>query len=191
MNGPHGILLSLVPTLTLVAMIGCSVESEGPSSVEMTKVTLKIVKAAATEYEVQTGIMIDQNDRRWEVPQKRNAPSATPGSAIVDDSIERLVCALLEVEQSKKILQSLARDALRDTDGDGFLEVVDDWGNKLVYDTHVSHSDADKSDDYLPERNGPDPFVVSAGYDQDFGNAKTNPKDRIEDDNLYSFNLGE
>jgi len=77
-------------------------------------------------------------------------------------------------------------DGLEDTDGDGFLEIVDAFGTPLAYADRVTHDDPNTpADDFLPQR--PQPFFVSAGRDRQFG---ATPDAPAAEDNLLSFKRG-
>ena len=115
--------------------------------------------------------------------------------------IERFIWAANQLPQIRDKLPSLG-DSFDDTDGDGFMEVVDPWGNPIAYAMDVSHSDNFTDDDFLPEH--PNPFFASAGADQKWGLPRKESEfastgaweaylasDAYTDsfDNLYSFDL--
>lgn len=127
--------------------------------------------------------------------------------------IERFIWAAYQVPAIRKSLPALGSRVFGDfeldegrTVGDGFLEVIDPWGNPIAYASSVSHSDDDTDDDadddFLPQHSNP--FFASAGADQRWGRPKTRGEfDSDSDyqdyretddykftvDNLYSFDL--
>ncbi len=116
--------------------------------------------------------------------------------------IERFVWAANQIPQIRENLPALG-EAFDDTDGDGFLEVVDPWGNPIAYAWNVTHTPgSNEDDDFLPEYQGV--FFASAGKDQKWGVPKKRgdfPNDAAWQDykgsdeykhtldNLYSFDM--
>ena len=118
--------------------------------------------------------------------------------------IERFIWAANQLPQIRDKLPSLG-SSFDDADNDGFMEVVDPWGNPVAYANDVSHSDKETDDDFLPEH--ANPFFASAGADQKWGLARKQSEfssandwkdwrdfmetDAYKDslDNLYSFDL--
>ena len=87
--------------------------------------------------------------------------------------IERFIWAANQMPAIRNGLPSLGT-GFDDTElvsnvpeGDGFMEVVDPWGNSIAYAQGVSHSDTNTEDDFLPEREFS--FFASAGPDQKWG----------------------
>jgi len=81
--------------------------------------------------------------------------------------MKRFLWAANQMPTIRDGLPSLG-ESFGDIDGDGFIEVVDAWGNPIAYARSVKHNDPSTSDDdFLPERNGP--FFASAGKDQRWG----------------------
>jgi len=128
--------------------------------------------------------------------------------------IERFIWAANQMPTIRKTLPSLGAgfgdielDANRVPVGDGFLEVVDPWGNPIAYASKVSHKvdrlliNNGADDDFLPEHDAP--FFASAGADQRWGRPKkfkdmppgqwdaykASDEYRFTLDNLYSFDL--
>jgi hypothetical protein len=101
--------------------------------------------------------------------------------------IERYVWSLKRMKDGRKLLMNAAQDALKDTDEDGFDELVDAWDNPLTYAVQVNHTDGVAEDDFLPRHKHP--FFASAGADGKWGNAESDPEATVRDDNLYSFSF--
>lgn len=169
----------------------------------------------------------------WEQPKLRNA-SGTTGSVVITADygnveneenpsyssgqdndfymrqanvyIERFIWAANQVPQIRDNLPALG-SAFTDTDNDGFMEVIDPWGNPIAYADSVTHNDdpscpVEQQDNFLPVHNTP--FFASAGKDQKWGlprkrgeftseaawNAYKDTDDyKFSVDNLYSFDL--
>ncbi len=116
--------------------------------------------------------------------------------------MKRFIWVVNQMPVIREGLPSLA-NAFGDFDKDGFLEVVDPWGNPIAYAQSVEHGIAGNSDDdFLPEHDNP--FFASAGKDKLWGRPKTsgefaNPNDwddykktdeyKFSVDNLYSFDI--
>ncbi len=123
--------------------------------------------------------------------------------------IERFLWAANQVPQIRENLPALGA-AFDDTDGDGFMEVLDPWGNPVAYAFSVKHpvpntlagTNNDPEDDFLPVH--ANAFFASAGKDQKWGLPRVRgefPSQAAWDaykgsddykftlDNLYSFDL--
>ena len=82
----------------------------------------------------------------------------------------------------------VAKGWMVDSDGDGFLELVDGWGNKIAYAAYVKRDDDFTDDDFFPSSNRP--LFMSAGPDGKFGSfAPQNQADDAAKDNLRSDQL--
>ncbi len=98
--------------------------------------------------------------------------------------------------------------ALGDFDDDGFLDVIDPWGNPVAFAVRVSHDNElqfvndGNDDDFLPAHDNP--FFASAGKDQRWGRPrvrgefandaafdtyKQTDDYKFSVDNLYSFDI--
>ncbi len=114
--------------------------------------------------------------------------------------IERFIWAANQMPDIRNNLPALG-GAFVDADDDGFMEVIDPWGNPVAYAQKVTHKTSSDTD-FLPAHDAP--FFASAGKDQKWGL----PKNRGEfnsdaaweaymatddykfaQDNLYSFDL--
>lgn len=197
-------------TILLGILINTASESRGP--VELTKVTLKALKAAATEYEVSTNRWINHKDVEtqessakiaWGTAKMQNViipPTAPTNVIIANDSSykggtgERFVWAALQVESSAKIIRSIEKDGLKDNNNNKMYDVLDGWGNPIRYAAYVIKGD-DVWDDDLPRvgtATNSQPFFSSAGADGKWGAfSDTNVPNADATDNLHSFNLGE
>ncbi len=98
---------------------------------------------------------------------------------------ELFVATLWQLKVCRTMLESTGYRSLQDLDQDGFLELVDGWGNPLIYVTKVSHTDDYPWDDFLPEH--PHPFLASSGPDGVFGHMHYLLRQQTASDNLYSF----
>lgn len=134
-------------------------------------------------------------------------------------SIERFVWAVFQMPRTRDLLMaSIGGKYLRDTDDNGFYEIVDPWDKPLFYAAFVDHDDNITFDDFLPQRKSwtttgdyrasPQdiarwqPFFVSAGPSGQFGDEQRDftphdsasndaNRDGVDDraDNLYSHDL--
>lgn len=208
-------LLAVMFIITLMAsiLIGVGSKVRTNAKANQTRVTLANCKAALDEYEVQSqgkrlphvgvGDGIIYMPINWGQPKARNAPNAS-GSAVIDDSIERFVWALLRNATTSKMIAAAADPAsYRDNDEDGFMELTDAFAGrnrtKLLYLAFVDHDDGYTDDDFLPEKSTP--YFASAGPDGEWGNWQDLRKKQTgiagyddtlateAEDNLYSFDL--
>lgn len=120
-------------------------------------------------------------------------------------AVERFVWAVWQLPRARDLLTaSVSAKHLRDTDGNGFPEIIDPWDKPLFYAAFVDHDDNITFDDFLPQRKGwkldepsgydyraaPDdvarwrPFFVSAGPSGRFGDdqADFTPYDAAKND---------
>ncbi len=121
--------------------------------------------------------------------------------------IERFLWAVNQMPVIREKLPTLGT-AFGDADGDGFIDLVDPWGNPIAYAASVSHKveklriNDGKDDDFLPQYTGP--FFASAGKDGMWGRPRTSGEFnstpaweaykgtddyRFSQDNLYSFDI--
>lgn len=88
--------------------------------------------------------------------------------------IERFLWAANQLPVIREKLPTLG-SSFGDADGDGFLDIVDPWGNPVAYANNVKHptpntltsTNYDPEDDFLPAHAGS--FFASAGPDQRWG----------------------
>ncbi len=150
---------------------------------EATKVILRTVIHAATAYEVSTNSTVDHKATPQLFPMNSGKRS---GMAVPDSWNERFVAQMWSHQRARAALERLPATSLVDTEGNGFLEILDAWGTPLIYVHGVSHSDSFTDDDFLPET--PIPTFISAGYDRKFGDVRNAVEERAKD-NLTSSDL--
>jgi hypothetical protein len=168
---PQGRVLAILSVMLVVlgmsafmgfANTGCRLRTN------INRSTIHMAKGLSTEYRAQFGYAINHDPSAlspidWTIPKTMNAPGAV-GSGIPNDSIEKFVWAVWQVEELRDRLQSKAlSDVVVDSDGDGFLELVDGWGNKIEYAAYVNRGDAYTADDHLPAIQTP--IFLSPGAD--------------------------
>jgi prepilin-type N-terminal cleavage/methylation domain-containing protein len=218
------VVVSILAILMIIS-VAAFMNRQGP--VSATRITLAALKGAATEYEVQTGAPphSGRNDP-YNGPVAQNYvgktfvdASGSPGNAVIggstsgaDDvknfSIERFVHQLLINPVGQKMVASLGKDALVDSDGNRFADVVDGWGVKVIYynpaddfnATHSSPQNYPKAAFLPPSRT---PYFASAGPDGKWGDYRQLVRKQKGDslttaqatlakeaeDNIYSFDL--
>ena len=152
------------------------------SPAQATNRVIRVCVYAWDEFEIAGGTLPDHRSSHQSV-WPRNALGAS-GVGTPDDAIERFVCAVLEVEGSRKMILSCGSPFVVDSDGDGFLEVRDGWGRLIQYVAAVSHQDSFTADDFLPERKVG--YFVSFGYDGVPDSVATK-YGKASGDDLYSF----
>jgi type II secretory pathway pseudopilin PulG len=132
-------------------------------------------------------------------------PGASGGSP--DSTIELFIAAAWQTETGERIINGIPDSLLVDENNNGFYEVVDPWGNELVYRPYTPESavgsdhsryredsqtyrnvpfapnDTGDTDYELPAR--PDPFFASAGPDGDW----VAPEQDEDTDDIYSFEV--
>ena len=159
------VVISII-TILLAILINTAVEGKGP--IEQTKVTLRGLQAAITEYEVSTGLKIDH--------ASGPGPTATP--------IGRLLFALWENDKSRQMVIALGKEAVTPGALGAAPTVINDaWGKALEY-----YSGSGTLVVGMPTSNKP--FVGSAGPDGKWGTIPaTNVPDTDAKDNLFSLSL--
>ena len=216
---------SLLELLTVIAIIsilmGILIAAAGKikerSTISRVRSSLAALTNHTIEYEVATSKPVEHLDSmlfEWTASKTRNAPGATGKAVIVGSGqttaeqnanlfVERFVWAAWQNATLRTALPSLGEDMFRDADGDGFLEVVDPWGNSFAYAMFVQHDDGNDTDDFLPQHS--DPFFASAGPDGRWGTPKSTGEmspaqwdsyiqtDQYKEtlDNLYSYDLNQ
>jgi len=192
--------------LTIVAVSGVKIRESART--DRARNQVQAAQSAVEEYFAVVGKYVNahQSDSPpaalfdWTENKPRNTPGATGSDDLSgplhERSIERFAWAALQIESVETVLRSVGRDALVDQDGNGFLEVRDPWGNKLLYADYV-HPDQGDQPKFLPYRGtetSKRPYVASPGPDGLWGNANT-PVDENNDgtpdheDNLYSYEV--
>jgi len=164
-----------------------------------TRILLSGAMGVAAEYEAQFGEAVDRADVsvlfEWSTdPKPRNVPGSS-GTGIVNNRIERFVWEVLDSgdEVLEKMLWSLGTDVVVDSDGDGFLELVDGWGRMVDYtESNTNRYDPKQVRD-LPEHKRA--FFASSGENGGWNtgfDVKPSPPDGLldlDEDNLYSFEI--
>ena len=139
---------------------------------QQARVVLQSLAGANQEYQAQTGVVINHIGDK---PIDWGSQSGQPGEN--DDSIEKFVWAMDQLDATQKMLQAISNELRVDKDndgsGDGFVEIRDPWGTMFKYRQQTGGNVQTNL------KRHPRPFFVSAGPDKKFGN----------DDDLYSFNL--
>jgi hypothetical protein len=193
--GRRGYLLSLLGLNAglsiglLWGLTGCADGQTHQAPVKRTEALLQIAGVLSTEYRAKFHRPVNHAPAKggidWSKPRSKNASSAK-GKGIPDDSIERFVWAAWQVERLQTQLNSLVASAsMVDSDGDGFLELVDGWGNKIAYAAYVKHDDDFPDDDYFPSTNRP--VFMSAGPNGLWGSyAPGNKANDAAEDNIRS-----
>ncbi|MEM6553489.1 MAG: prepilin-type N-terminal cleavage/methylation domain-containing protein [Planctomycetota bacterium] len=145
---------------------------------------------AEVEYKAQTRqVMVDSAidlSALLGAQAQTNAPDATGTAAVgnMDKSIEVFVWQALSLPAAEDMLRAAAgTTALVDSDGDGFLELQDPWGNTVEYRASNDGSETD-----FPRHGAP--FLASPGPDGVFGTyTNTNEPDDEARDNVLSYEL--
>jgi hypothetical protein len=217
------IVVSIIAILVGIVVVAAS-QRKGPAS--HTRIILAAAKGIADEFEVSSGRVVNhQNESTglydWSVPRRKNvgtdgrfsltsavtapatvvlgpvAPTET-WSATTDlkYAIERFCWAVTQNETCLAMIKSLGEEVFIDADNNDFIELVDGWGVKIKYASHVSWSDSWTYDDYLPEY--PRVFFASCGEDGKWGDHRELLKKQRgqahnaslasqAEDNIYSF----
>ncbi|MEM6393780.1 MAG: type II secretion system protein [Planctomycetota bacterium] len=204
MRNPHGFgLIELLVVIAIIALfLGIGLGSfsyiKGQAEQETAYALVTQTLNAETEYFAQTGnrVFHESDDLALllnpaspaAAQAVRNAPGSTglgPVSAM-DKSSEVFVWQTLSLPAAADMLRAATgENGLADTDGDGFLELQDPWGNLIEYRRTVNGSDAD-----LPGLIHGAPLLVSAGPDGDFGEySNANEPNDDARDNVLSFEL--
>jgi len=117
--------------------------------------------------------------------------SAPPAERVQQYSVERFLWAAWNHAATSSLIKSMESGTSSIIDigddggpGNGFLEMRDAWGYRMIYVSMVSYDDAFLGDDFLPQ--WPQPYFASPGADGLWGNASVANSEAAED-NLYSF----
>lgn len=223
------VVIAIIAVIAGLLLGGISKLKEGGKESHARTLVTNLIGNAG-QYEVKTNHPIEHNydiKLNWAQNKNTNAPGwdekeeITPGYKNKENNgdytydngdknrdymkqanlyIERFIWAVYQLPQIRDNLPALGSSFV-DADDDGFMEVVDPWGNPIAYAYNVDHSDKYPQDDFLPEH--PSPFFASAGKDQMWGQSKKRGsmstvqwKAYIDTDeykhtldNLYSFDL--
>lgn len=210
------VVISIIVILVGI-MAAAFLNRQGPASA--TRITLAALKAASAEYEVQTGQPATSgfdatSPYSSAVPENFAAgsyvdPATNPSNSkigdgvsgdtnIKDHSIERFCHQLLPNPTTQKMLMSLGKEAIGDSDANGFADVVDGWGTKIIY-----YNPADDFDETItPPQNQTNrrflpvartPYFASAGPDLEWGDVRSTASATLRkqaEDNVYSYDMG-
>jgi|GEM_PF-2159263 len=218
------VVVSILAILMIIS-VAAFMNRQGP--VSATRITLAALKGAATEYEVQMGKPAwsghkDPSPYQYAVTQNYVGnsyvePAHSPGNAVIGGSvadtdnfmnfsIERFVHQLLNNPVGQKMVASLGKDALGDSDGNRFADVVDGWGVKIIYynpseDFDTTTNENKNTAELLPASRTS--YFASAGPDGKWGDhrqlirkkkglsltAAQATLAKEAEDNIYSFDL--
>ncbi len=193
----------MVVTAIIIIMVSILLSvTASPAADRHTQMILSTAHAVATEYRLQTSVVVNHASTTpfdWSTAKTKNANGAS-GTGMLNGTVavsasERFVWAVNQLPATEQMLRNLGTEVLTDSDGtgvtgEGFLELVDGWGRKLIYVSGVDHGDSVTDDDYLPEY--PKPYFVSAGADGQWGDVQAASGSAAlaqTEDNLYSFDL--
>lgn len=206
----------LVVTVVILLVVGLlftgTLNSAGG---HQTRMLLAGAKGVADSYRVESTQAVNHVGTTpfdWSASLAKNAPGET-GSAVIagvtdptdvnphnyhtnaeekfyDAAGERFAWAASQMRSTAVMLPSLGDQTYGDFDGNGFMELVDGWGRKMIYVAFVDHDDGNSVDDFLPER--PWPYFASAGPDGKWGDVQAaDGSEALErsQDNLYSYEM--
>jgi prepilin-type N-terminal cleavage/methylation domain-containing protein len=161
------------------------------ASAERTRSTMHMAKGLSTEYRAQFGTAVNHfgfTPINWAGSKLKNAPGSS-GGGTPNDPIEKFVWAVWQVEELRDRLRSKAiDDIVIDSDGDGFLELVDGWNNQITYAAFVYRNDLYAGDDFFPTITTP--IFMSRGPNEEWGTFVNNNKpDANAEDNIRSDEL--
>lgn len=182
------VVISII-TILIGIMVAAFMNRQGPASA--TRITLAALKAAATEYEVNTGTAAHSGRidpygstvntnfaAKQYLEPADNPPKATIGDTasgqtdFIEFSIARFCHQLLKYPTTNKMLMSLGQDAIGDSDADTFADVIDGWGTKIIYYNPAEDFDNSTQANFSHAQLFPaarTPYFASAGLDGDWG----------------------
>lgn len=171
----------------IVAVVGifASLNLVGTAAESQTRLVLAVVRGIAENYESQTGEPIPHVYNPMipgDTLDTEFAPSKFSG-------IERFVYIAKQRPTTRKMLETLPEEVVTDHDGDGADEILDGWGNPLVYFTSNIDGAAEYQSAFMEYRYT---YFGSGGLDGDMGNIsqpKASESFQRTKDNLYSFEL--
>lgn len=222
-------LMELLVVIAIIALlIGLLVAGmnviRGGSKDSQTRAILAGLMGLAGNMETQLGdnglMHLTSQDRTydWTTNKRKNAPG-TSGTGSLDDGdttsqdndvymeraylyTERFLWAANQMPAIRDKLASFGQ-TVGDANNNGFIDLVDPWGQPIAYANNVKHvNGVDEEDDFLPEYSGP--FFASAGKDKQWGTPRVRgefasdaawqtftEKDEYKFtlDNLYSFDI--
>jgi len=226
------VVIAIIALLMGLLLVGVSALRQGAKESQAQAVLTNLMgNAGQYETKTDYAVIVSPGSTliAWGVPRLKNAPGeqanmGTIQALYVNDEnngnvtysngkdndfymrqanrfIERFIWAANQLPAIRNNLPSLG-GAFVDADGDGFMEVIDPWGNPIAYGNAVSHNDNFTDDDFLPVYSKS--FFASAGQDQKWGLPKQRGEfssdaaweaykgtddHKFAVDNLYSFDL--
>jgi len=182
-RGGYTLIEILVAVAIITVLIGLTIGAYSgirqSAARSKTKATLGVLKSAADELKVATGVVILHKDPGDITPAvsldtlRAMYASGGPTGASVS-GMHRFLWFAMKNETSKTMLQALGDMALRDTNSDGIPDqVLDAWDRPIEY---FAYDDSTNDSNVVD----PKPYFRSSGYS---GNAAN------EEDNLYSYDL--
>lgn len=193
-------LIELLVVISIIALfIGVSFAAlayvRGQAEQETAYALLTQALGAETEYKAQTRrTMVETQGQLSGVLTSNTAQANAPGvtgtpnlSQMDGQSSEVFVWQALSLPAAATMLRAAAgEDGLDDTDGDGFLELLDPWGNEIEFRT--GNPGFLGTDTRFPRHGAP--FLASPGPDGVFGSyTPNNEPDEEAQDNVLSFEL--
>lgn len=206
------LLVVSIVVLMAILVFPMMIKARENAQVQQTQMQLAGLHTIAGSYKLETGNFLNvRNNARpidWSTDKTFNnpdpafqSPNPTSGRipaagnfAPINDSIERFVWGCYQINDLRK---SITTQKLVDLDNNGFMEVRDLWGNKIMYADYVTHGAPTNDFDFLPQYGNaaaPKPFFVSAGPDGDFGSAQsgaTAAQQKATEDNIVSYDVEE
>ena len=175
-------LMLTVAIIIVVVGIFASLNLVGTAAESQTRIVLAMAKGIAENYETQTGEPIPHNQKNSKIPgDDEFSGTFSP--------IERFVYLAKQRPTTRKMLKALPKEIFIDYDGDGLEEIVDGWGNPLVYFTSNVKGTPTYESAFMEY---PHTYFGSAGKDGDMGKIdKGQNTDEFQRtrDNLYSFDV--
>ena len=151
----------------------------------------------------------DVSNRFFNVPRVIGDAAPITSNTVTDyrnNSIEQFLSVIYASATARKALGKTDEEHLCDKNKNGYYEMRDGWGKKIVYATFAVHDaqatyDSEvpnrilipnlyKHDDFLPSY--AKPFFASAGPDGEWGDAhadETSSDYKQAQDNIYSYEL--
>ena len=219
------VTIAILALLVAIGAVAANLVMENTRE-QQTRIVRNIAKAAESQYYGATGERLNHGDYTatpidWDdedfLQNAELPPSSRTRNQLNDDTdtdattfitIERFVAACLEIPAAEEQLNLLrADDRLQDTDGDGYLEIVDAWDTPLRFRSSFegAGSNFENNDFYdlgMPPHR--DPYLASAGRDGLFGVIEVDNSEYPDtgwgpdtgdadgpfaEDNLYSFEV--
>jgi len=218
------ILVVILIAAALVALVTIPFASQARDAMKrnQTQAVLSALQAAAVEYYLKTSrhVMhystpaLNWDESSASIVWHKNSGVGGTSTTGPNHSIERFLWVVLQEDSARAHIVALGPKYLVDSDNNGFLEVLDGWGNRIEYAAFVQHGtktrtvrtgsttsstisipDPYAGDNHLPEHgsvDNPQPFFASPGPDGQMGSAHATAsaaQRKLAADNIYSFDL--